>query len=54
LGVRILVIDDLRSVLGGRGDTRRELLNLLRFWATSGASRWPVPASGDAALRRGC
>ncbi|MBF6234849.1 TniB family NTP-binding protein [Nocardia farcinica] len=30
-GVRVLVIDELHNVLGGRGDTRREFLNLLRF-----------------------
>lgn len=30
-GVRTLVIDELHNVLGGRGDTRREFLNLLRF-----------------------
>ena len=30
-GVRLLVIDELHNVLGGRGDTRREFLNLLRF-----------------------
>jgi Bacterial TniB protein len=30
-GVRMLVIDELHNVLGGRGDTRREFLNLLRF-----------------------
>jgi hypothetical protein len=29
--VRTLVIDELHNVLGGRGDTRREFLNLLRF-----------------------
>ncbi len=29
--VRMLVIDELHNVLGGRGDTRREFLNLLRF-----------------------
>ncbi|SRR6266487_4674486 len=29
--VRVLVIDELHNVLGGRGDTRREFLNLLRF-----------------------
>jgi Bacterial TniB protein len=27
----MLVIDELHNVLGGRGDTRREFLNLLRF-----------------------
>ncbi|WSY62714.1 TniB family NTP-binding protein [Nocardia sp. NBC_00881] len=30
-GVRMLVIDELHNVLGGRGDARREFLNLLRF-----------------------
>lgn len=30
-GVRTLVIDELHNVLGGRADTRREFLNLLRF-----------------------
>ncbi|MFI6497885.1 TniB family NTP-binding protein [Nonomuraea typhae] len=30
-GVRMLVIDELHNVLAGRGDTRREFLNLLRF-----------------------
>ncbi|MFQ6331497.1 TniB family NTP-binding protein (plasmid) [Nocardia sp. CWNU-33] len=30
-GVRTLVIDELHNILGGRGDTRREFLNLLRF-----------------------
>lgn len=29
--VRVLVIDELHNVLGGRGDSRREFLNLLRF-----------------------
>jgi Bacterial TniB protein len=29
--VRTLVIDELHNVLGGRADTRREFLNLLRF-----------------------
>ena len=29
--VRVLVIDELHNVLAGRGDTRREFLNLLRF-----------------------
>ncbi|MFF2063185.1 TniB family NTP-binding protein [Streptomyces sp. NPDC058200] len=29
--VRMLVIDELHNVLGGRGDTRREFLNLLRY-----------------------
>jgi Bacterial TniB protein len=29
--VRTLVIDELHNVLGGRGDSRREFLNLLRF-----------------------
>jgi hypothetical protein len=42
----MLVIGELHNVPGGRGDTRREFLNLLRFWATSCASRWPAPASG--------
>ncbi|GEL18026.1 TniB family NTP-binding protein [Pseudonocardia asaccharolytica] len=31
VGVRVLVIDELHNVLAGRGDTRREFLNLLRF-----------------------
>jgi hypothetical protein len=30
-GVRMLVIDELHNVLGGRGDGRREFLNLLRY-----------------------
>jgi hypothetical protein len=30
-GVRMLIIDELHNVLGGRGDRRREFLNLLRF-----------------------
>jgi hypothetical protein len=30
-GVRMLVIDELHNVLGGRADRRREFLNLLRF-----------------------
>jgi hypothetical protein len=30
-GVRMLVIDELHNVFGGRGDRRREFLNLLRF-----------------------
>ncbi len=30
-GVRVLVIDELHNVLGGRADTRREFLNLLRY-----------------------
>lgn len=30
-GVRMLVIDELHNVLGGRGDQRRKFLNLLRF-----------------------
>ena len=31
VGVRALVIDELHNVLSGRGDRRREFLNLLRF-----------------------
>lgn len=31
VGVRLLVIDELHNVLGGKGDSRREFLNLLRF-----------------------
>jgi hypothetical protein len=31
VGARMLVIDELHNVLAGRGDTRREFLNLLRF-----------------------
>ena len=31
LGVRVLVIDELHHVLAGRGDSRREFLNLVRF-----------------------
>ena len=31
VGVRVLVIDELHNVLAGRGDTRREFLNLIRF-----------------------
>jgi Bacterial TniB protein len=30
-GVRTLVIDELHNMLGERGDTRREFLNLLRY-----------------------
>ncbi len=30
-GVRMLVVDELHNVLGGRGDSRREFLNLLRY-----------------------
>lgn len=30
-GVRMLIIDELHNVLGGRGDKRREFLNMLRF-----------------------
>ncbi|KAB2388873.1 AAA family ATPase [Actinomadura montaniterrae] len=30
-GVRVLVIDELHNALAGRGDARREFLNLLRF-----------------------
>jgi hypothetical protein len=31
VGVRMLVIDELHNVLAGRGEARREFLNLLRF-----------------------
>ena len=31
VGVRVLVIDELHNVLAGRGDVRREFLNLIRF-----------------------
>ncbi|MBD1540622.1 TniB family NTP-binding protein [Pseudarthrobacter oxydans] len=31
VGVRMLVIDEIHNVLAGRGETRREFLNLLRF-----------------------
>ncbi|HJG79581.1 MAG TPA: TniB family NTP-binding protein [Brevibacterium senegalense] len=31
VGVQMLVIDELHNVLAGRGDVRREFLNLLRF-----------------------
>lgn len=31
VGVRVLIIDELHNVLAGRGDTRREFLNVLRF-----------------------
>lgn len=31
VGVRVLVIDEVHNVLAGRGDTRREFLNVLRF-----------------------
>ena len=31
VGVRMLVIDELHNVLAGRGETRREFLNLIRF-----------------------
>jgi hypothetical protein len=30
-GVRVLVIDELHNLLGGRSDRRREFLNLIRF-----------------------
>lgn len=30
-GLRMLVIDELHNIMGGRGDRRREFLNLLRF-----------------------
>ena len=31
VGVRLLVIDELHNILGGKSDSRREFLNLLRF-----------------------
>lgn len=31
VGVRVLVIDELHNLLAGRGETRREVLNLIRF-----------------------
>jgi type II secretory pathway predicted ATPase ExeA len=31
VGVRVLVIDELHNVLAGRGEVRREFLNLIRF-----------------------
>jgi hypothetical protein len=31
VAVRVLVIDELHNVLAGRGDSRREFLNLIRF-----------------------
>ncbi|WP_245828024.1 TniB family NTP-binding protein [Sinomonas mesophila] len=31
VGVKVLVIDELHNVLAGRGDARREFLNLIRF-----------------------
>jgi len=31
VGVRVLVVDELHNVLAGRGDVRREFLNLVRF-----------------------
>ncbi|MEN2743755.1 TniB family NTP-binding protein [Sinomonas halotolerans] len=31
VGVKVLVIDELHNVLAGRGDVRREFLNLIRF-----------------------
>jgi type II secretory pathway predicted ATPase ExeA len=31
VGVRVLVIDELHNVLAGRGEARREFLNLIRF-----------------------
>jgi hypothetical protein len=31
VGVRVLVIDELHNVLAGRGESRREFLNLIRF-----------------------
>ncbi|MTE16918.1 TniB family NTP-binding protein [Nocardia aurantiaca] len=34
-GVRMLVIDELHNVLGGRGNVQREFLNLLRFLGNS-------------------
>ncbi|WP_430786999.1 TniB family NTP-binding protein [Actinoplanes sp. G11-F43] len=30
-GVRVLIVDELHNVLAGRGDVRREFLNLIRF-----------------------
>jgi hypothetical protein len=31
VGMRVLVIDELHNVLAGRGEARREFLNLIRF-----------------------
>jgi hypothetical protein len=31
LGIRMLVIDELHNILAGRGESRREFLNLVRF-----------------------
>ena len=31
VGVRVLIIDELHNLLAGRGETRREFLNLIRF-----------------------
>jgi hypothetical protein len=31
VGVRVLIIDELHNVLAGRGDVRREFLNLIRY-----------------------
>lgn len=31
VGVRVLVVDELHNVLAGRGEARREFLNLIRF-----------------------
>lgn len=44
VAVRVLVIDELHNVLGGRGDSRREFLNLLRFLGNE--LRIPLAAAG--------
>lgn len=51
-GVRMLIIDELHNVLGGRGDRRREFLNLLRLPRQraadpAGRCRDPRCVSGD-------
>lgn len=43
-GVRMLVIDELHNILGGRGESRREFLNLLRFLGNE--LRVPIVGAG--------
>ena len=52
VAVRVLVIDALHNVLAGRGDGRREFLNLIRFLGNElriplGRSRHPGGLPGD-------
>jgi len=44
VGTRVLVIDELHNLLAGRGDHRREFLNLLRY--IGNALRIPVVGAG--------